>query len=190
MSKQIFILCLCLWGGIACGQKYLSLENPKKFKRIIFQPGDYIRFQTRDGNARYHGTIEAVYDSVVVLVKTIKMANSGDATNNVFRDYVPLHEIQAVYNGKKSYGRYFRNMYAAAATIGGGALIGITSLNTLLERGKPDQTSLIIASGLLTSGLIVRYLGRNKWKIGNQWQLHAREPMVLDRELLSTPTEN
>ena len=176
----VLLLACCL---PAFSQKYLALEHNKRFKRIIFKPGDYVRFQTHDGEAKYSGIIEAVDDSTIVLVKVVQLENEDDATNNVFRDYVPIKEIRAIYNGRPSYWKYFKRMYSGTAMVGGGLLIVITALNTLLENDVPDPNSLIITSAILTSGLIVRYIGRDKYKIGKKWSLRAMEPMVLDSEL-------
>lgn len=175
MYKVILIVSLLFSGSQAYSQKVLSLENAKKFKRMIFSPGDFIRIEGNDSQARYSGYIESVNDSTVVLVKVVKIENEGDATNNVFRDYVPLKEIKAIYNGEKTYWQYFRNMYSGTAMVGGGILILITSANTLLENQEPDGSSILIATGILISGFIVRYIGRDKYKLGKKWQLKAMD---------------
>ncbi len=160
-------------------QKVLSLENPGRFKRIFFQPGDVIRFGTEDSQGKFSGVIEAVSDSVVVIVKVVKIENEGDATNNVFRDYVPIREITVVYNTRGNWWSAFRNMYAGAALVGGGALIGIGVVNSILENQPPDPGSLILAGSISASGLLMRSIGRNKYRIGKAWQLRAMDPMVV-----------
>lgn len=178
-------LCLlfCLTPAIALAQKVLVLENPSRYKRIVFRPGDEIRFGTLDGNARYNGRIESVDDSVVVIVKVVRVENEGDATNNVFRDYVPIREIDVVYNGNRNWWYYFRNAYAGTAMIGGGILLGGITLNGILENQRPEPFALIFSASLSASGLLLRYAGRNKYRIGNRWQLRAMEPMVTQEEL-------
>ncbi|MDX2245305.1 MAG: hypothetical protein SF052_00905 [Bacteroidia bacterium] len=180
MKKLIPVCLLFLITLSGYSQKILAVENVNKLKRVKYFPGDYIRFQGHDGEAKYYGFIESVDDSMVVLVKSVKFANSGDETNNMYRDYVPLREIAAVYNTDKTYWRYFKNMYSATAMISGGVLIGGTSLNTLLENDTPDPQSLIIATGILFSGFIVKYIGRDKYKVGGnrKWQIRAMEPIV------------
>ncbi len=162
----------------AYSQKVLALENPARFKRIIFKPGDYIRFGTDDSQARFSGTIESIDDSVVVIVKVVTVENEGDATNNVFRDYVPIREITKVYNPDQGWWYYFRNMYSGTAMIGGGVLILGSIFNSWVLDSPPDPSSIILASSIYASGLIVRYLGRNKYKIGKRWKLRAMEPIV------------
>ncbi|MEM8891145.1 MAG: hypothetical protein AAGD28_24420 [Bacteroidota bacterium] len=175
MYKIILLLSLFLCSSQLSAQKVLALENAKKFKRLFFKQGDFIRIEANDSQARYSGYIESVNDSSVVLVKIVKMENEGDATNNVFRDYVPLSEIKAIYNGEKTYWHYFRNMYSGTAMVGGGVLILITSANTLLENQEPDASSILIATGILISGLAIRYIGRDKYKIGKRWKLRAMD---------------
>ncbi|MEZ4827236.1 MAG: hypothetical protein R3C61_13310 [Bacteroidia bacterium] len=180
MKKTILVSLLCTLAFSGYCQKILAVENVNKLKRIKYFPGDYIRFQGKDGDAKYYGIIESVDDSMVVLIKSVKFANAGDETNTLYRDYVPLSEIGTVYNTEKTYWRYFKNMYSATAMISGGVLIGGTSLNTLLENDTPDPQSIMIATGILFSGLIVRYIGRDKYKVGgnHKWQVRAMEPMV------------
>lgn len=178
MKKLLLLVILYAIALSGFSQKILSVENPRKFKRIMYFPGDYIRFQGKDGKSSYHGLIEAVDDSMIVLIKSIKQANSGDETTNTFRDYVPISEIGTVYNTEKTYWQYFKHMYSGTAMVAGGVLIGGTSVNTLLEQQTPKAESLLIATGILVSGLIVRYIGRDKYKIGNRWQIRAMEPLV------------
>ncbi len=180
----LLLLCLLPEGFT---QKILALENPKKFKRIIFQVGDPIRFGTDDSQARFSGMIESVDDSVVVIVKAVKVENEGDGTNNLFRDYVPIREITVVYNLDRDWWYFFRNAYSGTALIGGGALVAISVINALIENQNPDPASIIIASGISASGLLARTLGRNKYKLGKQWRLRAMEPMILDSELPPSP---
>lgn len=175
MYKVILIVSLLFSGSQAYSQKVLALENAKKYKRLIFNAGDFIRIEGRDSQARYSGYIESVNDSSVVLVKVVKMENEGDATNNVFRDYVPIEEIQAIYNGEKNYWQYFRNMYSGTAMVGGGVLILITAANTLLEDQEPDGNSILIATGILVSGFAVKYIGRDKYKVGKKWRIRAMD---------------
>lgn len=155
--------------------KVLAVENVKRFKRVVFRPGDFIRFQTHDGKAQYNGQIESVNDSSIVILKVIQMSNEGDATNNVLRDYVPIKEIGVVYNPAKSSWKTFRNMYSGSAMVGGGGLILITALNAWTSDLPPDPDSILIATGILTSGFIIRYIGRDKYKLGDNWQLKTME---------------
>ncbi|MDP5171048.1 MAG: hypothetical protein NWR72_12450 [Bacteroidia bacterium] len=181
-SGLLFLLAVFFLLPHTFSQKILALENPKKFKRIAYQPGDWIRFGTGDGNAKYSGMIEAVDDSVIVIVKTVKIENEGDATNNVFRDYVPIQEITTVYNTDRNWLYFFRNAYSGGAIVGGGALLTIGIVNAVINNQSPEPSSVIIASAISASGLLVRYLGRNKYKIGKTWKLRPMEPMVMESD--------
>ncbi len=163
-------------------QKVLAIENVYRMKRIIFQPGEFIRFQTHDGNSRYNGVIESVNDSMMVIVRSVKMENEGDATNNLFRDYVPLREISVVYDPTQNYWKYFKNMYSGLAMIGGGMLLTFTAINSWTQDRAPDPGSVVIATSIMTSGFIVKYIGRDKFRIGKKWQIRSMEPMILDSE--------
>ncbi|MEM7369167.1 MAG: hypothetical protein AAF587_11255 [Bacteroidota bacterium] len=159
-------------------QRILSLENPTKYKRHIFAPGDYIRFHTHDSGAKFSGIIEAIDDSVIVLVKQFRL-DREDAHPRIFRDYVPLSEIKAVYLNKPSFWGRLRHGFYRTTLVGGSVVIVGTAVNTLTGGGAPDPTFMILSTSILTSGLIVRYLGRDKFKLGKKWFLKAMEPMVL-----------
>ena len=121
--------------------------------------------------------IEEIDESFVVLVKSIVIDDQTDKTAQLYRDYVPIHEIRAVINSRPSPWRTFRNGYYATAILAGGMFIGGTTLNTMIEGSAPDPTTLVVASGFLTSGLLVRYLGRDKYKLGKRWELVVRDPL-------------
>lgn len=155
-------------------QNVLSLEKRKSFKRIYYLPGDFIRFQVHDDGAVYHGFIESVTQKDLVLVKSISLGNTDEDDLQVFRDYVPLENISVIFPSEDHYWQYFRKMFYAGTMAGGSALIGIATVNSIIEKQTPDLGSLIIVSSIMTLGLGVRYTGRNKYKLGKKWQLVVR----------------
>ena len=161
------------------GQKVLSLENPNKFKRHIFEPGDYIRFHTHDSQARFSGVIEALNDTIIVLVKQVYDSDQRDATPRTFRDYVPISEIKVLYLTKPSFWGKLKETYYRSTMVGGSIVIGGTVINTLTGGGPPDPIFMILSTSILTSGFLVKYLGRDKYKIGKKWTLRVMEPMVI-----------
>lgn len=179
MLKQVLLLgCLLMAGLMARAQKVLVLENPVKFKRFFFFPGDFIRFQGKDGYSRFSGRIEAVDDSMLVLIKAVSLEDEAGEDHRVYRDYVPLHEIGAVYPPKRTTWSYVKNIYSGSAMIGGGGLIGLTAVNALIYESPPDINGLIVAGGILVSGFIMRYIGRDKYKIGPKWQIRTMEQLM------------
>ncbi|MEL6672994.1 MAG: hypothetical protein AAFR61_12410 [Bacteroidota bacterium] len=180
MRVILLFLVLVSTVSTAVSQQVLSLEHNRRFKRIVFKPGDYIRFQTHDSNAQYNGYVESVGDSILVLVKAVDVREDV-SQDDVFRDYIPIKEISVVYNGRKTYWRFFKNMYSGTAMIGGGILIAITTLNSIIEKEEPDPQSLIIAAGISFSGFLVRRIGRDKYKIGKKWSLTSLDsPLLLE----------
>ena len=178
MRLFLFLIILLLVPGRICAQKVLALENYDRFKRIILYPGDNIRFKTFDSGSTYKGVIELVTDSTLVILKSVKVKGAKGTTRQEFRDWVPISEIKTIYSNKNDYWRYFKNMYSVMAMAGGAMLLAGTAVNTLTSSAKPDESSVIIASAILLSGLAVRYIGRDKYKIGKRWQLRAMEPVV------------
>lgn len=159
-------------------QKYLVLENARKYTRKVYSPGEEISFKTHDSKAKFSGRIVSVNDSVLVIVKVIKMENEGDGTNNVYKDYVPLKEIAAVYYVKDKYWRFFRGMYAGTAMIGGVGMIGIAGLNYITDSNRTpiDKKGVQIAAGLAISGaLVALFGGKNYKKLKGRWRLRAMD---------------
>lgn len=180
--RYLILLLMLSWNGALWGQKVLSLENPNRYKRYIFSPGDYIRFQTADANSIFSGYIEAVDDSIIVLVKQIKVDDQANANKRIFRDYVPICEISAVYRAKPSFWGRLRQGYYKSSMIGGSVLIVGTSVNTLAGGGPPDPSFLILSTSILTSGLLVGLFGKDRLKLGKKWVLKPIEPMILPEE--------
>lgn len=177
MGKLLLLSALLLCSvKFSYSQKALALENPYRAKRVFFYPGDYLVFKTQDGNAKYEGHIEAVLDSVIVLVKIIQMSNEGDATNNVIRDYVPISEIKYLYgSASKSYWQYFRRMVGVTGTIAGAYLLGTATFNHYYLDAPVDENAVIFASALMGTGIIFNLIGKDRRKLGKRWRLRSME---------------
>ncbi|MDX1908787.1 MAG: hypothetical protein SF053_17255 [Bacteroidia bacterium] len=160
--------------GIGCtgtvyAQAQLWLENPHKFKRYVFQPGDFIRIQGLNKLDRLSGTIESLSDSQIVLVRRVA---TGDY-HEFYREYVPLSSVTAIYNDQPTYWRYVKNGWSSAATIGGGAIIIGAIVNNTLYQQAPDPESILIAAGIMTTGFIIRHIGRDRYRLGSRWRLRV-----------------
>ncbi len=166
-------LLLLLLSLPALGQRQLALENAKRFKRIVFYPGDAIRFQVVDSKDRVNGIIEAITDSSIIIVKTVTLSYVNGNSISTYRDQIPLRMIRAIYPPDQTAWYQFRNMFYAGTIIGGSGLITVSIANSLIESQVPDFNSLAIVAGIMTTGLAVRYIGRNRYKIGKKWKLKA-----------------
>lgn len=170
----LFLLMYLLCSSPAQSQRQLAIENAKKFKRITYYPGDLIRFQTVESKDRINGMIEAITDSTIIIIKTLNIPyKDGSSAISTFRDHIPLRMIRAVYPQDQSTWYQFRNIFYAGTIIGGTGLIGVSIANSLIENQVPDFNSLTIVAGIMTAGLAVRYLGRNKYRIGKKWELKS-----------------
>ena len=172
MQKGLFsLLFMILLANATIAQKVLALENPYRAQRIFLGPGDHLVFRGHDGKAKYEGYIEAVFDSV----KVVKIANEGDATNNVFRDYVPIREIKYVYGESRSYWQFFRKMVAGTGTLSGAYLLGTTGFNRLYLGIPIDEDAVLVAGALMGVGLIFNFLGKDRRKMGGRWRLRVMD---------------
>ena len=156
----------------------LSLEHSGKFKRVIFEPGQFIRIKTYDSDAKLSGRLHAVFDSSLLIVSSYKMGNEGDTTTQVFRDVISLDRIERIYVNTGSYWEFFRPMYAGTATVGGLILLagGFVNHYTDSNRTPLDPTAMSIAAGITVSGLLVGLLGGKRYKkLGKKWNIRAIE---------------
>ena len=176
MPKFIFLALLFPFCLSALGQECLTVEHGRKNKLISYCPGDEIRIIGRYQGKRHSGIIERIEDSTLILLRPIKMPFKDGHNQEYYRDYVPLSDIEAVYVNKESFLRKARHFYSGTAMVGGGFIIGTTSVNTFIDGKPPSYRKIVLATGILVTGFIVRYLGREKYKIGKKWVLNSSEP--------------
>ena len=159
-----------------CGQKVLALENPRKFKRTIYEPGDWLRIQTHAPRAWINAQILAVDDSILTLIKPYSYTDDeGKKIVLEEKDYLPFREIRAIrYVGNKNWAE-FQSIYAGGAMIGGVFLLAISGVNALEDNDPLDAETLWLTSSLTASGILVALIGRRKQKIGSRWRLRAME---------------
>lgn len=163
----------------------LSLEHSGKFKRVIFEPGRFMRMKTYDSDAKISGRLHAVFDSSLMIVTSYKMANEGDTTTQVFKDVIPFDRIERVYVNTGSYWEFFRPMYAGTATVGGLVLLagGFVNHYTDSNRTPLDPGAMSIAAGITVSGLMVGLLGGKRYKkLGKKWNIKAIEAFDPSKE--------
>lgn len=173
-SPLYILLSFILLSPSIFAQHVLSLEKRKSFKRVYLLPGDFIRFQVQGDDAVYHGYIGAVTKKDLIIVKNINLGDDEEDALQVFKDYVPLENISIIYPSENNYWQYFKKMFYSGTMAGGSALVGIATVNSIIDKQTPDLNSLIIVSSMMAAGLGIRYTGRNKYKIGKRWQLVVR----------------
>jgi len=154
-------------------QRVLSLENKKKFKRIVFKKGDFIRFRTLGEKIDYNGSIEEIGDSTFLVVKHIHIPGENEESRRTIREIVRIEDVSLIYYAPETYWRALRRGYYRSTLVAGGIIIGGNSLRTLLTGETPSRSEILLATGILTSGLIVKMLGKDVYKIGKKWELRS-----------------
>ncbi|RMG26243.1 MAG: hypothetical protein D6730_09455 [Bacteroidetes bacterium] len=165
----------CCWQLALPAQSCLVLSHQRKALQHFYYPGDAIRVQLKSDKSRHYGFIEAVTDSVLILQKTIVFPRPGEPLEDTYREWVPLHDIRLIYKDPMNTWDVCRQFFYAGTIMGGSALIGVVVINTLVFGVTPPIGAFIVVSGLLVSGIIVKYAGRDHYKIGKRWQLAVRE---------------
>ncbi len=161
-------------------QNSLALENMQKFKRKIFRQGESFIFKIPDTKRWIEGQIGTVYDSSVVIVKSVSYYDKDIERQTVFKDEIPLPHIQYVrfpdgLNGKAS-------GIGPVAFFGGLALMGVFGINKILigdgDSSGFDGTSFVIAGGLSLTGLTLMLARNRKVKVKGNWRLRSMPPMT------------
>lgn len=181
-SVPLFSLLFLLLGLPALqsvGQKVLALENVDRFKRVVYVPGDIIRFQMEDSKTVYVGRIESVNDSQMVILKSLVMENDRDASNRVFREYVELDKIRSVYKRPKgTYGEFFYGMLSGGLISGGLMYVVLLPIDALLGQSRLSPTNMTIGASMLATGGLLAILRKKKHKVGGKWVLKPMTPIT------------
>lgn len=151
----------------------LALENRRSGKQMVFEPGDLISIQLEGRDSKLIGTIEEVTDSQLVLIKRVELSTHGAEEYQLFRYHVRLSRIAVVYFTPSPGWRKFRRSYSATSLAGGGLIIGGATINTIVNDVTPKLSDLILSGGILVSGLALRYLGRDCYRLGKRWHLRV-----------------
>ncbi|WNJ16106.1 hypothetical protein [Pontibacter sp. G13] len=176
----MFLVCMGLalpWG---MSQQTLTIRHARKGKELTFALGDFIRIQGRDRVTRYSGYLESLEDTALILFRNVEQQEQ-DASDRMYRIAIPYSQIRAIYNPKSTKWTKFKHQFSAGTMVAGGTIIGGTVVNTLVFENPPEPVALLLATGILTCGFVVRYIGRDKYKIGKKWKLQVRgESLPLD----------
>jgi len=181
--KQLVAIYIMLLGFSlnTIGQNLLAVENNKKFERIIYHPGEVLTFKTYDGKRWLEGQIGNVEDSTVEIIKNVVYQDGGIERTSTFRDKVPFENIRYIKydKGNRSGWQSFSRIYSIGAMAGGVFLLAVTGINSALldsDEGSVDGQSLLIASGISTSGLLTWLFTKRKIKFTKNWKLRAMPP--------------
>jgi hypothetical protein len=176
MQRLILSLFLLLLVSHAFGQKFLAVENPGRFKRVLFKPGEAIRFQMDDGKAVYTGRIESISDSIMVIISSVVVENEGDATRSVQRDYVQISRISTVFRRPdKSDGTYLIRIISGGLMIFGSAMLVIIPVNSVTTGVDIEPGTMFLAGGMAAAGALLQLGVKNKYRIGKKWKVRSME---------------
>jgi hypothetical protein len=170
-----------LFGGYSplFSQQNLALENVSRLQRIVYMPGDYIRFQIQGENTVFEGRLESVNDSQLVIQKALQMENEGDASQRIFREYIKLHDVRFVYKrGAGSSGAVLRDVFAGGLVAGGLMYTVFLPLDAFTGQQQLNTTNFSIGLGMLAGGGLLKLFKKNKYRVGNKWRLKPMGPLL------------
>lgn len=161
------------------GQKVLAFENVNRFKRVIYVPGDIIRFQMEDDKSVFTGRVESVNDSQMVILKSMLLENNRDASNRVFREYVTLDKIRFIYKRPSgTYGEFFYGMMSGGLISGGLMYVVLLPIDALFGQSRLSPTNMAIGAGMLATGGLLAIFRKKKQRVGNKWVLKPMVPIT------------
>ena len=159
----ILLSALFLYLPLSAQERYLSLENPDKFKRIKIRSQDELRYKLNDDKHWYRDTIIGFTFTHVVV---------GD------NDHIRLEDIKAISVPRSSMVRKGTGLLGGALMLGGTSFLTLDVINRgLNQQGPLIQTDVAIVTGTMiaTGWFISSVFQRKRRKTGKKWQLEIRE---------------
>lgn len=173
MPRFSLLLLGCLLCVSLSAQQFLLITHTKRDRELAYRPGDWIRLEARAGEEHYHGYIEQVNDSMLIITFEAEVSTDLEEGVRSMRAFIPLDAISLVYDPQVSRWHRFKHAYTSAAIAGGGMIITGNIFNTLVNEVRPQLSQLISSTTILLSSTLVRAIGRDKYPIGRKWQVQA-----------------
>ncbi|MEL6134849.1 MAG: hypothetical protein AAFR59_15925 [Bacteroidota bacterium] len=190
---RVFALLTLSLLSLVYGQnsKYLLLESRNQHRQILLKPGEHVHFQGAVKSLHYRGVLKHVSDSSVVLTQSVWVPSPEGQSLHTTKMIVPLEDIHAVFVLPTNSWFRFRSLYYRTAITSGSLIIGGSSMRTLVDRENPEPLNFIFATAMMTSAVVMRYLGKYRYNVDKRWNLRVSEEYVeFDNELLTEHRTN
>ena len=175
-----FFTAWILLSSTLIAQKMLSLENPRRFVRYMYNEGDNFKFKIKGEKGWNEAMIEEIHDSALVLVKAFYLNDEIGKQRRVIRDIVPINDIGIVRHYPDTPYDRFRRTSGGTAVIGGISLLAIAGINSLILDDPIDPSSARIAGGIAGAGVLLLLIGKKNYRLGNKWALRVKAPLGPD----------
>ncbi|WP_375416724.1 hypothetical protein [uncultured Hymenobacter sp.] len=151
MKLVVFLALVCICSFSCLGQNCLYFKK-NNHREAFYTSGDVITFNLKGNKAKISEQIKGFEDSLIV-----------------FQFYkVNPKEIAAIYVDKKTKIWFIlRYKYEKIFLLSGVLFLPIDIINT----GRVQEKSMLISGGLLTTGLLARWLISDKMKIKGRRKL-------------------
>lgn len=153
----ILVLLICL---PATAQRKLIIAKRASPAKYVFYEGDEIRFKLKGEKFWNKALIQGLGEDFIRLHYTT----------------IKLSEIEAIDISSVGGGHFLKLVSGIAITAGVG-FAAIDQFNRTVVDGEPgvDEKTMIIAGGLVASGVILNLLRRKKVKVGGRFRLRVGE---------------
>jgi hypothetical protein len=168
--RHTICLFLLLFGLLGQGkaQSHLIIGHPKRSQVISMKVGDAISLNLQDSKVR--GRITRLSDSTLWVITETHVAGSHEIDLRSYRQEIPLSEVQSIDKAPSPHWRRFQRVYSGITMAGGSMVILGSSFNALATDQPPKLTTLAITGLVLSSGLLMRMLGRRTYRREKGWR--------------------
>ena len=140
-------------------QKFLALDKPGKIKRVRFFVGQEITFRLKNDPITYRDYITAIDDS----------------SFTIFGTKVPIRDVDRIILRSNS---WFVNQGSVLLPAAGVIYFLADNLNPVIQGNEGfsvSRGSVVVAAGLVGTGIILRIFAKRSHKIGNNKRLRVLE---------------
>ena len=167
-----FLLCFCILPSFA--QSQLVLSHASKGEKETYALGTPLRLQCAWQSNKVLGKVTRIEKDYFILTQEVSLDPHDPERITQFHERIATQDVLIIYPEPNLRLRRFQRMYTIGTMGIGGLLIGGTVLDAMMQEKTPNINTVGIATGILFSGLAVRYLGNKKIKLGKKWRLRAQ----------------
>ena len=171
----LYLLASSVLSLFAQSQPRLVLDRGKGKKPLTYQLGEFIVLDQGNKQQKSMGTLLAIDVDRLVLGQSWTPQGAGTEDAHSFQESVPIDHIEGIYNTHNQYWTEFRRSYSAATMGAGGAMVSGMTLNILLNDASPSLSQLLMVTSIMATGLAIRYLGKDRYRVGKRNRLWVME---------------
>jgi len=166
------LFCYCI--SPLLGQNTLELAHRKKGKVDTYELGTSLKLQCAWQSSKVMGELTRIEPDYFVLTREVALDPRDPENLTQYHERIAMDDVVFLYPEPNLHLRKFQRTYSMGAMVVGSLMIGGSIAEAMMNENPPKLTHIGIASGILFSGLVVRYFGRQKIRLGKKWRLRVQ----------------